>query len=72
MERTPIPLLEELRSEAIRLAAAAGGEGGNEIFRLIDKLERALRFLLAVTSFAEGKVVYPHRLQQRLRELGLR
>ena len=30
MERTPIPLLEELRAEA---SMAAGGEGGSEIFR---------------------------------------
>jgi hypothetical protein len=71
MERR-IPLLEELRSEAVRLATAAGGEGGDEIFRLIDKLERALRFLLAVTDFAQDKVVYPSRLQQRLKDLGLR
>jgi hypothetical protein len=72
MERTPIPLLDEIRAEAIRLSAAAGGEGGEEIFRLIERLERALQFLLAVTSFAENKVAYPERLRERLRELGLR
>jgi hypothetical protein len=70
MER--IPLLEAVKSEIIRLSVAAGGEGGNEIFSLMDRLERALQFLLAIASFAEGKVAYPERLRQRLKELGLR
>jgi hypothetical protein len=71
MER--IPLIEELRSEAVRLAAAAGGEANNsQIWELLNRTERALRFLLAVTGFAEGKVVYPQRLHQRLKELGLK
>jgi phage FluMu gp28-like protein len=70
MER--IPLLEEIRAEVVRIAAAAGGEGGSEIFRQLERLETALRFLLAVATFAENKVAYPERLRERLRELGLR
>jgi hypothetical protein len=72
MERTPVPLLEEIKAEAIRLSAAAGGEGGDEIFRLLGKLEEALRFLLAISEWASDKVAYPERLKTRLKELGLR
>lgn len=70
MER--IPLLEELRAEAVRLTSAAGGEGGEKIFELVGRLEEAIRFLLAVARFAEDKVAYPRRLQQKLGELGLK
>jgi hypothetical protein len=68
-----IPLLEELRSEVVRLLAAAGGEGNDsEILSQLSKLEKALQFLLAVVNWASDKVAYPQRLQQRLRELGLK
>jgi hypothetical protein len=71
MER--IPLVEELRAEAIRLAAAAGGEGKDSpIFEKIEQVEKALRFLLAIANFASDKVVYPTRLNHRLKELGLK
>ncbi len=71
MER--IPLIEELRAEASRLAAAAGGEGKDtKIFEQIERVEKALRFLLAIAGFASDKVAYPTRLNQRLRELGLK
>lgn len=71
MERRHIPLLEELKAEAVRLTSAAGGEGGEKIFELVRRLEEALQFLLAVTNFASDKVAYPERLQQKLKELGL-
>jgi hypothetical protein len=71
MERT-IPLLEELKAEAVRLTMAAGGEGGDKILKLIERVEKALQFLLAVANFASDRVAYPERLQQKLRELGLK
>jgi len=73
MERKCIPLLEGIKSEALRLMAAAGGEGNDsEILSQLSKLEEALRFLLAIASWAEDKVASPQRLRQRLHELGLK
>jgi hypothetical protein len=48
MER--IPLVGELRAEASRLVAAAGKD--SPIFEQIERVERDLRFLLAIANFA--------------------
>jgi alkyl hydroperoxide reductase subunit AhpF len=71
MER--IPLLEELKSEVLRLVHASGAEGNNTpVFDQIRTLEEALRFLLAIANWASDKVASPNRLNQRLKELGLK
>jgi hypothetical protein len=71
MER--IPLFEAIKSETIRLLAAAGGEGNDsEILSQLSKLEEALRLLLAIAEWASDKVASPERLRSRLKELGLR
>jgi hypothetical protein len=68
-----IPLVEALRAEATRLAAAAGGEGNNSpIFDQIRRVEEAFQFLLAVANWASDKVASPERLNHRLKELGLK
>jgi hypothetical protein len=68
-----IPLLEELKSEVVRLAHASGGEGNNsKVFEQIGRLEEALRFLLAIANWASDKVASPDRLNRRLKELGLK
>lgn len=72
MERR-IPLIDDLRSEVLRLAAAAGGEAkDSKVFELMEQLEGALRFLLALASWAEDKVASPQVLQRRLKEFRLK
>lgn len=72
MERK-IPLLEELKSEVLRLVHASGAEGNETpVFDQIRKLEEALAFLLALANWATDKVASPNRLNQRLKELGLK
>jgi hypothetical protein len=65
-----IPLIEELRREIIRLCSAAGGESGEKIFRLVDRVEEALWCFLAAAKLRSDD--YPEQaIRKKLKELGL-
>jgi hypothetical protein len=67
MRQVTFQLVERVKNEATRLAAAAGAEGNNSpIFQLVEDLEKGLRHLLAVAQW--GVDAHPSICWQDLKE----
>jgi hypothetical protein len=70
MKMKRIPLIEELRSEIVRLSSAAGGESGEKSLRLVDRVEEALWCFLGAAKLWSDE--YPEQaIRKKLKELGL-